>query len=36
MAYEDILERMKSGGVVLIDGATGTELEKRGDRKSVV
>lgn len=30
MAYKDILKRMTGGGVVLIDGATGTELEKRG------
>jgi len=30
MAYPDILRRMTGGGVVLIDGATGTELEKRG------
>ena len=30
MAYQDILMRMRSGGVVIIDGATGTELERRG------
>lgn len=30
MAYQDILGRMRSGGVVIIDGATGTELERRG------
>ena len=30
MAYTDILRRMTEGGVVLIDGGTGTELEKRG------
>lgn len=30
MAYADILKRMTEGGVVLIDGGTGTELEKRG------
>ncbi len=30
MGYAEILRRMTDGGVVLIDGATGTELEKRG------
>ena len=30
MAYKEILDRIKRGGVVLIDGATGTELERRG------
>ena len=30
MGYKEILKRMHDGGVVLIDGATGTELEKRG------
>lgn len=30
MAYTDILRRMTGSGVVLIDGGTGTELEKRG------
>lgn len=30
MGYAEILRRMSDGGVVLIDGATGTELEKRG------
>ncbi|MDZ7794528.1 MAG: homocysteine S-methyltransferase family protein [Spirochaetia bacterium] len=30
MGYTQILRRMTEGGVVLIDGATGTELEKRG------
>ncbi len=30
MSYRELIERMRSGGVVLIDGATGTELEKRG------
>lgn len=30
MGYAEILRRMSDDGVVLIDGATGTELEKRG------
>jgi len=30
MTYDDILKRMNDGGVVLLDGGTGTELEKRG------
>src|SRR6056297_601474 len=30
MGYMEIVDRMRNGGVVLIDGATGTELEKRG------
>ncbi|MFO7731413.1 MAG: homocysteine S-methyltransferase family protein [Spirochaetia bacterium] len=30
MAYSDIMRRMTGSGVVIIDGATGTELEKRG------
>lgn len=30
MSYSEILKRMKTGGLVLIDGATGTELERRG------
>ena len=30
MAYKDMLKRMTGSGVVLIDGGTGTELEKRG------
>ncbi|MFW5715198.1 MAG: homocysteine S-methyltransferase family protein [bacterium] len=30
MGYTEIHRRMIDGGVVLIDGATGTELEKRG------
>ena len=30
MTYDKILKRMNDGGVVLLDGGTGTELEKRG------
>jgi len=30
MGYTQVLRRMTEGGVVLIDGATGTELEQRG------
>jgi len=30
MTYDNILKRMNDGGVVLLDGGTGTELEKRG------
>ncbi len=30
MSYQDTIRRMRSGGVVIIDGGTGTELERRG------
>ena len=30
MSYADLIARMRAGGVVVIDGATGTELERRG------
>jgi methionine synthase I (cobalamin-dependent) len=30
MSYRDILARMTGGGTILLDGATGTELERRG------
>lgn len=30
MQYSDIDARLKSGGVVILDGGTGTELERRG------
>ncbi len=30
MSYANIDQRLKSGGVVILDGGTGTELEKRG------
>ena len=30
MSYSDLIARMRAGGVVVIDGATGTELERRG------
>ena len=30
MSYATLEERLKNGGIVLLDGGTGTELEKRG------
>lgn len=30
MSYADIMKRLYSNGVVILDGATGTELERRG------
>lgn len=30
MSYEQIERRLKDGGIVLLDGGTGTELERRG------
>ncbi|MDZ7783606.1 MAG: homocysteine S-methyltransferase family protein [Halioglobus sp.] len=30
MSYATVEERLKNGGIVLLDGGTGTELEKRG------
>lgn len=30
MSYQSIENRLKNGGIVLLDGGTGTELEKRG------
>ncbi|MED5338658.1 MAG: homocysteine S-methyltransferase family protein, partial [Pseudomonadota bacterium] len=30
MSYANLIARMRAGGVVVIDGATGTELERRG------
>lgn len=32
MAYERLKERLDAGGVVVLDGGTGTELQKRGVR----
>ena len=38
MSYGEIESRLQDGGIVILDGGTGTELERRGvvDRKSVV
>ena len=30
MSYEQIAQRLKDGGIVILDGGTGTELERRG------
>lgn len=30
MSYSEIDQRLKSGGIVILDGGTGTELERRG------
>lgn len=30
MSYQDLIGRMRAGGVVVLDGGTGTELERRG------
>ena len=30
MAYKDIEQRLEHGGIVILDGGTGTELERRG------
>jgi len=30
MSYATLKERLNNGGIVLLDGGTGTELEKRG------
>ncbi len=30
MAYEDMERRLQSGGIAILDGGTGTELERRG------
>ena len=30
MSYKSILERINSGELIILDGGTGTELQKRG------
>ena len=31
MSYADLERRLGGGGIVILDGGTGTELERRGD-----
>ncbi|MEJ2123156.1 MAG: homocysteine S-methyltransferase family protein [Alphaproteobacteria bacterium] len=30
MSYEDLKRRLADGGIVILDGGTGTELQRRG------